>query len=232
MLQLANTALVLIFCLLYPSPYFYHGPGIMAWIAGLTSLASYISIQGAQLPEYYTRMKHIAIALGSWSLSIFFLGINLHDPLLLPIGIALISFQFILILLITWRVFREVFYFACVLRGEPEYLEDVERHIKETYVYANRLELVESVYTEEHLSIVNESEWYSSSEFKRGVSLTPLRKKSSDREQITLSCLLHGELRYVDQVNSYLRDCLLDWKIQTFDFLYSKERLYMVSKKK
>lgn len=232
MLQLANTALVLIFCLRYPSPYFYHEPGIVAWITGLTSLASYISVQGPQLPEYYTRMKHIEIALGSWSFSIFFLSMDLHDHSLFLVGIALISSLFILISFNSRRLSRELFYLALVLRGELEYLEDVERYIRETGVYTNRVELVEPIYTEEHLSIVNESEWYSSTEFKKERPLIQLRKKNLNHEHITFSCLLHGELRYLRPIGSFIADYLSDWKVQTSDSVYSLERLHIVRKGK
>jgi hypothetical protein len=232
MLHLTNTTLVLIFCLLYPSRYLYHEPGIMAWLAGFTSLTLYISAPDLPLPEYYTRMRHIIIAFGSWSLSVFFLGMNLDDHSLLLVGIALISSLLIVTFLHSRRLSRELFYLALVLRGEPEYLEDVEEYITEAGVRSNRVEFAEPVYTEEHLSVVTESEWYSSTKFKKERPLTQRKKKSLNHEHITFSCLLHGELRYLRPISSFIADYLSDWKIQTSNSVYSLERLHIVRKGK
>ncbi|MBU7037411.1 MAG: hypothetical protein HXS52_05740 [Theionarchaea archaeon] len=229
-LHLANVALVLIFCILYPSPYHGYGMRLMAWMSGLTSLTLFTSGQSAPMPEYYTRMKHIIMALGTWSLSVFFCGMYLHDHSLLLAGIALIFSLYILALLHSRGLSRELFYLALILRGEPEYLEDVERYIKETGVYNNRVELIEPIYTTEHLSIVDESKWYSSTEFKKERPLSQLRKKRSNHEHITFSCLLHGELRYMAPIWSFIADYLSDWKIQTRDYVYSLERLHIVKK--
>jgi hypothetical protein len=177
-------------------------------------------------------MKHIIIAFGSWSLSIFFLGMNLHDHSLLFVGIALVSFLFIVAFLHSRRLSRELFYLALILRGEPKYLEDVEEYIRETGVYNNRVELTEPTYTTEQLSVVNESEWYSSTEFRKERLPTQLRKKTLNHEHITFSCLLHGELRYLTPINSFVADYLSDWKVQSSDSVYSLERLHIVRKGK
>lgn len=231
-LHLANIALVLVFCILYSSRHYDRGAGIMIWATSLTSFLTFTSTQESQTPEYYTRMIDIAIALGSWTLPVFFLGIHFHDQSLLFIGIALTFTSFMLILLCSRRLSREQYYLALVLRGEFEYLEDVEQYIKETGVYTYRVELIEPVYTEEHLSIVNESEWYSSAEFGKERLLTQLRKKPLNHEHITFSCLLHGELRYLRPIGSFIADYLSDWKVQSLDSVYWLERPYIVRKRK
>jgi hypothetical protein len=232
MLHLVNIAFVLVFCMLYSSRHYDRAAGLMTGITSLTSSTFFISVREPPLPRYYTRMKNIATALGSWSFSVFFLGLHFHDHPLLLAGIVLISSMCMLALFYSRRLSRELFYLALVLRGEREYLEDVERYIKETGVYNNRVELIEPIYTTEQLSIVNESEWYSSTEFRKERLLTQLRKKELNHEHITFSCLLHGELRYLRPISSFIADYLSDWKVQTCDSVYSLVRLHIVRKGK
>jgi hypothetical protein len=229
MLQLTNIAVVLVFCVLYSSHYHDRGAGIMAWVESFVSLLLYLSLRYPLQLGHSTVTRNIIPALGIWSFSLFFLGIFLEDHLLLFTGIILIFSLLMLIFFYLRALSRKRLYSALVLRGEIEYLEDVEQYIQESCIN-NRVELIESGYTEERLRIVNESEWCSLTESEKERSFTQLKEEKPNHDQITFFCSLRGEYRYLGAIGSFVTDYLSDWKIQSYDVIFSLERLHVVRK--
>lgn len=229
MLQAANAVVVFVFCILYASHYYDRGTGLMAWVESLSSLLLYLSLRNLLILGHSTGTRNIIPALGIWSFSLFFLGIFLENHLLLFTGIILIFSLLMLIFFYLRALSRKRLYSALVLRGEIEYSEDVEQYIQESCVN-NRVELIESGYTEERLRIVNESEWCSLAESEKEKSFTQLKEEKPNHDQITFFCSLRGEFRYLGAISSFVTDYLSDWKIQSYDVVFSLERLHVVRK--
>lgn len=225
MLHVADVALVFVFCVLYSSFHDGYEGGLLAWAMGLTSLSWYVMIQSPLQPGSYIRTRNVIPAFGSWSHSLFFLGLVLDDYCLLLAGAILLFSIFFY-----WgRLSHKHFNLALVLRGEITRLGDIEEHIQKTYVSNNRVKLIDSAYSEEHLQIVNEIEWRSLSGSKEERLLMQRREKVPSLGQITFSCLLHGEWRYLEAIRAHIADYLSDDKIQSFTFAYSMDGLHVVN---
>lgn len=246
MLHVANMVIVLVFCIVYSSFHngyqysFYRGyeRGLYAWLMSLASLSWYGIARNPSAPEYYMRKRNIIPAFGMWIYSLLLLGIVLHDYVLLFTGVILL----LIFLFYFWKLSRKPLNLALVLRGEITHLKDIEEHIQKTRVKNNRVELINSLYAEEHLHIVNESERHLLRESREEGLLTQLREKERSRELLTFSCLpcgerryfsclLHGEWRHLEPIRAHIADYLADDKIQSSDFVCSMDRLYFVNEK-
>lgn len=220
MLHLADVALVLVFCILYSSRYGDYSWGLVAWTMSFTSLTWYVVLRNPPLPGYRMKTKNVVLVLGNWSYSLFFLSLLLHDYLLLLTGIILIFSLIVLVFLYWRRLSREPLNLTLVVRGGTAYLEDIEAYIRKNCASNDRVELMEFSYTEEPFFIVGGPECRSPIEFKEKRQPTYLREKESSREQVTFSCLLRGEFRYLEAIKAHITDYLSDGKIQRLDFLY------------
>lgn len=221
MVHIADAALVLVFCTMYSSRYGDHSWGLVAWAMSFTSLTWYVAMRNPPLPGYRMKTKNVVLILGSWSYSLLFLGLLLHDYLPLLTGIILIFLLIMLVSLYWRRLSRESLNLKLVVRGETAYLEEIEAYIRKNCASSDCMELVELSYTEGPSFIGGGPECRSPTEFKEERQPTHLREKERDREQATFSCLLRGELRYLEAIKAHIADYLSDGKIQRLDFLYS-----------
>ncbi|MBU7028651.1 MAG: hypothetical protein HXS48_17075 [Theionarchaea archaeon] len=55
--------------------------------------------------------------------------------------------------------FKELFNFACVLRGEVKYLEKIKEYIVQEYVDKGLVKLIRPTYEKEEIYIVTNDEW-------------------------------------------------------------------------
>lgn len=230
-LQHANTVIVLIFCILYSSLYHGHGVGLFAWLVGLLFMYGVDRAQNPDVPEFDLRTRKILSALAGWFCSILTLGLFLDKNDLLLIDI--IPFILLAVLYISYwkRLSHTRFNLAVVLRGDIRILKEIEDYIQKNYVNNNLVDLVDPAYSKESLCIINESEWRSVAEFKKKGLLTSLREKELNREHTTFSCLLRGEWRHLDALKYHIIDrYLLDRLDHSFNFVYSRDRLYMIGK--
>lgn len=53
----------------------------------------------------------------------------------------------------------ELFNFACVLRGEVKYLEEIKEHIIQKYVDSGKVKLIKPTYDKDEIYILTESQW-------------------------------------------------------------------------
>ena len=55
--------------------------------------------------------------------------------------------------------FKELFNFACVLRGEVKYLEKIKEYVVQEYVDKGLVKLIRPTYDKEEIYIVTDDEW-------------------------------------------------------------------------
>lgn len=53
----------------------------------------------------------------------------------------------------------EIFNFACVLRGEVKYLEQIKEHIVAEYINKGLVKIIKPTYDKRELYIITESQW-------------------------------------------------------------------------
>ncbi|MBU7022805.1 MAG: hypothetical protein HXS40_01465 [Theionarchaea archaeon] len=53
----------------------------------------------------------------------------------------------------------EIFNFACVLRGEVKYLEQIKEHIVAEYINKGLVKMIKPTYDKRELYIITESQW-------------------------------------------------------------------------
>jgi hypothetical protein len=53
----------------------------------------------------------------------------------------------------------EIFNFACVLRGEVKYLEQIKEHIVAEYINKGLVKIIKPTYDKRELYIMTESQW-------------------------------------------------------------------------
>ncbi len=151
-------------------------------------------IQSPVLPGSYIPARDIIPAFGSWSHSLFFLGLMLDEYWLLIIGAILLFSLFFYWGTLSYKHFN----LALVSRGEIAQLGNIEEYIQKNYVSNCRVKLLDSAYSDKHLQIVSEKEWCSLSRSRQEELVMKRKGKVPTIGQITFSCLLHGEWRYLE----------------------------------
>jgi hypothetical protein len=53
----------------------------------------------------------------------------------------------------------ELFNFACVLRGEVKYLEEIKEHIIQKYVQKGMVKLIKPTYQKNEIYILTDNQW-------------------------------------------------------------------------
>ncbi len=227
----ANAVLIVVFCVLYSlmNSSLSIGAGLIVCAAALFFLyiADMMTFPGLSKGDKRNSRKFSIIA--GWFFAFWLFALITESDALKIMSGALFIVAIICFVFDVRKLSREHFNLGLVLRGEIRYLEDIEEYIQKTYISSNHVELIDLVYSKEHLRIVNESEWRSLAESKERRLPTQLREKGPSREQVTFSCLLHGKWRYLEAIRTHIADYLSDGKIESLDLVYSMDRLYIAS---
>ncbi|MBU7027952.1 MAG: hypothetical protein HXS48_13535, partial [Theionarchaea archaeon] len=94
----------------------------------------------------------------------------------------------------------EFFTFACILRGEVSYLEEVKDILKE-YAAKGHIEVAKSTYSTEKIFVVTEPEWRAFLQSKEGPEITEV----DENEFFTFACILRGDVGHLEEVRDILK---------------------------
>ncbi|MBU7044883.1 MAG: hypothetical protein HXS54_00485 [Theionarchaea archaeon] len=236
LVQNVNALLILVVCIYYSSLYDNYIGGLSTWGISLMYLYFFDLVKSPEIPEFDMKARIILSSLGGWGISFFMLGI------FLDIQPFYLVFVILLLVLFVWNLYywkyfsHKKFNLALIIsadtnphNSEPCLLEDIEKYIQ-NYVNLNHAELLDPIYSEENMRIINESEWHSLTEFKNRESLPQQREEEFQGH--VFSCLLSGKWKYLTAIKTHITDHYLrEGKVRRLNFVYSRDKLHIVGER-
>ena len=125
--------------------------------------------------------------------------------------------------------FREYFNFACILRAEVKYLEDIKELILRDYVSIKNVRLIKPTYAKEELRMVGEADWKAFQDFLKRRPL--LREGGLDEtEYFNFAFIVRGYVKDLEDIKErILSNYVSEGTVEVVKSLYSKSKIYIIN---